>query len=136
MDSGVPVSRAYSLGQLGDLGVGDWAPYFDPHMSHPGPMDVHSTRGIASNASIAVRCSCYGLSGSARVSSESVLVNIWERCTVKSAFKHLDTSAFCSQSQRFRAPDAMFPEQRPFAVGTFLFKHTFLGHQGHAYNQR
>ena len=116
MDSGVPVSRAHSLGQLGDLGVGDWAPYFDPHMSHPDLMDVHSTGGIASSAAMEVLCSCYIVSGSAHFSSESVLVNIWQRGTVNFATRHLDISAFCSQSQRFGAPDAI--ERRPFAVGT------------------
>lgn len=126
MNSDVPVSRAYSLGRLGDSGVGDWAPYFDPHMSHPDPMDVYSTRGIASTAVMEVRCSCYNLSGSARVSSESVLVNIWQRRTVKSVLS--TWKRILLTKQRFAAPKSMFSERRPFAVGTFFSKHTFPGH--------
>lgn len=47
MCNAVPVSRAWSLGQLGDDMIGAWGPSFHPQACHSDPISFYSTRGIA-----------------------------------------------------------------------------------------
>ena len=51
------MSRAWSVGQLGDPDLGDWGPYFDPHVSHSDPLSFYSTQPLAATSSMEV-CLC------------------------------------------------------------------------------
>ena len=54
------MSRAWSLGQLGDPDLGDWGLYFDPHASHSDPLNFYSTQPLAATSSMEVSfCSSY-----------------------------------------------------------------------------
>ena len=50
----VPMSKAWSLGQLGGDMIGDWGPYFNPPACHSDPLHFYSKRGAAI-ASLEVR---------------------------------------------------------------------------------